>query len=372
MIRAWRLRKKIIWGMGGLLLLNGMGGIVVSRQVARQIRTSLPAGTTVGAVRRSFPFGIVLDRLSIPDSTKKNPFFLQADRVVFQIPWWGLLARPLPAKVTLVRPHLKIGSENINLLVGGMEANPGDWILSPFRGVDRSPQGQGPADQRPVFQNVPFIPFGLSIIDGRVDVIEQEIRKDHPIFIADHVDLSMELTVVFMEPTIHLVCRGDFVTEDGGKVGFQDVEVNCQPRKKAMEGSFRLRHERLGDFRNLYQYAPRPIFIEGGIADFSMKFKLTDGKHVKMTAHTLVRNLDLSGKVGEVSWADIMHAVEDPDRVYEWTVPAEGDLGDPTFNPHDYVLSEVEWKMKEKAAARGLKIPGQMFFYADTPAADER
>ncbi len=372
MIRGWSLRKKILWGMGGLLLLNGIGGIVVSRQAARQIRTPLPAGTKVGAVRWSFPFGIVLDRLSIPDSTKKNPFLLEADQVVLQIPWWGLLARPLPAKVTLMRPHLKIGSENISLLVGGMEADPNDWILSPFREVDRSPRGKGSSAQRPVFRNVPFIPFGLNIINGRVDVIEEEIRKDHPVFIADHVDLSMELTAVFMEPTIHLVCRGDFVVEDGTKVGFQDVEVSCQPRRKMMEGSFRLRHERLGDFRNLYQYAPRPIFIEGGIADFSMKFELTAGKRVKMAVHTLVQNLDLSGKVGEVSWPDIMHAVEDPGRVYEWTVPAEGDLSDPTFNPHDHVLSEVEWKMKEKAASRGLKIPGQMFFYADTPAADER
>ena len=138
-----------------------------------------------------------------------------------------------------------------------------------------------------------------------------------------------------------------------------------------MEGSFRLRHERLQDFRNLYQYAPRPIFMEGGIADFTMQFAMTGGAHLKLTARTLVQNLDLVGKVGEVSWAEIMHAVEEENRIYEWTVTVEGDLSDPAFNPHDNVLDEVEWKMKEKAASRGLKIPDQMFFYADTPGVDE-
>jgi hypothetical protein len=223
----------------------------------------------------------------------------------------------------------------------------------------------------PVLGNVPFIPFGLKVINGRVDVIEQEIRKGQPVFIADHVDLTLELTAALIEPTIALVSRGDFVTETGDLIGKQEVEIRCQPRKKAMEGTFRLRHERLQDFKNLYQYAPRPIFIEGGIADFTMQFALAEGSRLKLTARTLVQNLDLEGKVGEVSWGHIMRAVEDNDRIYEWTVTTEGDLSDPAFNPHDTVLGEVESKMKEKAASRGLKIPDQMFFYADTPGADE-
>ena len=359
MMRDWRLRKKIIGVAGCLLLINGIGGIIISRQVARQIRTYLPAGTTIGHVRWSFPFSIVLDRLSVPDSSGKNPFLLRVDRAVLEIPWWGMLARPLPAKVTLTQPHLKIGSDNINLLIGGMEVDPNDWILRPFKGMDRSS----------LFRRVPFIPYGLNVNNARVEVIEEEIRKGHPVFIADHVNLSLELTAILAEPAIRLISHGDFVTESGEKIGFQEVDFRCHPRKKAMEGSIRLRQERLGDFRNLYQYAPRPIFIEGGIADFSIQFALTNGKHLKMTAHTLVQNLDLEGKVGEVSWADIMHAVEDRNRIYEWTVPAEGEMDDPAFNPHDHVLSEVEWKMKEKAASRGLKIPGQMFFYADSKSA---
>ncbi len=49
----------------------------------------------------------------------------------------------------------------------------------------------------------------------------------------------------------------------------------------------------------------------------------------------------------------------------------QGRLDDPNFDPHDYVLSVVEWDMKERAAERGVKVPGQMFFYADTPEADD-
>ena len=368
MIRDWSLRKKIISGVAGFLLLNAVMGVLLSRQVARQFKTYLPPGTTVGSVGWSPPFGVILDKLSIPDSTGKNPFLLQANQVTLQIPWWGLLARPFPAKVILVRPHLKIGSENIDLLVGGLEADPHDWVLTSFLGVDRK---EAASAEGLVLGKIPFVPFGIKVINGRVDVIEQEIRAEAPVFIADHVNLLLELTTTLIEPTIHLVSKGDFVTESGELIGKQEAELRYQPRTKAIEGSLRLRHERLGNFRNLYQYAPRPIFIEGGIADFSMKFALTGGKHVKMTVHTLVQNLDLTGKVGEVSWADILRAVEDENRIYEWTVPAEGDLDDPAFSPHDHVLREVEWKMKEKAASRGLGIPGQMFFYADTPAADE-
>ncbi|MDO8730018.1 MAG: hypothetical protein Q7J69_02370 [Candidatus Omnitrophota bacterium] len=355
MIRDWRLRKKIAFGVIGLLFLNTAVGVFLSWQVARQFKTTLPPGSTVGSVVWSPPFGVMLEMLSIPDSSGKNPFLLQADRVTLQIPWWGLLARPFPAKVIMVRPHLKVGSENIDLLVGGLEDDPHDWVLTSF--------------ENPVLGKIPFVPFGIQVINGRVDVIEQEIRAEAPVFIADHVNLSLELTATGIEPTIHLVSKGDFVTESGELIGKQEVELRYQPRVKAIEGNLRLRHERLGDFRNLYQYAPRPIFIEGGIADFSMKFALIGGKHVKMTVHTLVQNLDLTGKVGEVSWADILHAVEDENRIYEWTVPAEGDLDDPAFSPHDHVLREVEWKMKEKAASRGLGIPEQMFFYADTPEA---
>ena len=372
-LRDFSLRKKIAWGIAGLLLLNAVAGLFLSWQVTRQFKTYLPPGTEVAHVGWSPPFGVVLEKLSIPDSTAKNPFLLKAERVTLQIPWWGLLARPIPAKVIFVRPELMVGSENIDLLVGGMEADPNDWILTPFLGADRKGAGKGNAmKDSPVLSNVPFIPFGVKVIDGRVDVVEREIRAEEPVFIADHVSLSLEMTAVLVEPTIRLQSKGDFVTGDGRKIGWQEVEIDCQPRKKAMEGKFRLRHERLGDFKNLYQYAPRPVFIRGGIADFTMEFKLTGGDHVALTAHTLVQNLDLDGKVGNVSWADIMHAVEDGNRVYEWTVPTEGNLSDPAFNPHDYVLSQVEWKMKEKAGSRGLKIPGQMFFYADTPGTDER
>ena len=366
-----KLLKILGWGVAGLLLLNAVAGLFLSWQVARQFKTTLPPGTEAAHVGWSPPFGVVLDKLSIPDSTGKNPFLLQADRVTLQIPWWGLLARPIPAKVIFVRPHLMIGSGNIDLLIGGMEANPNDWILTPFLGMDRKGAAKGNAmEGSPVLGNVPFIPFGLKVINGRVDVIEREIRAEAPVFIADHVALTLELTAVMIEPTIRLLSRGDFVTEAGEVIGKQEADIRCQPRKKAMEGTLRLRHERLRDFKNLYQYAPRPIFLEGGIADFTMQFALTNGSHLKLTAHTLVQNLDLNGKVGEVTWTQIMHAVEDENRIYEWTVPVEGDLNDPAFNPHDTVLSEVEAEMKEKAASRGLKIPDQMFFYADTPGTD--
>jgi len=365
--------KRIFWKCVGLVLaalalFQVVGGAVVATVALRQMREYLPEGTRFDRAAWSWPIGLRIAGLTVPDPAKKFPFFLQVREMVLQVPVWGLLARPLPVRATLERPHLKVGSENIDFLIGQTERQPEDWMLIPFMGLEEEEkEKEGVPQEEPFFRRLPFIPFGVHIREGRVDVIEEEIRTGQPVFVTDHVNLSLALRGVGAEPVIELKGGGDFVTQEGKKIGFHSVEIRCMPRTRSMEGTMRLRYEQMGDMRNLYQQAPRPVLIEGGIADFSMQFALKDGRHAKLTASCLVQNLDLSGLAGDgVPWADIMHAVEDEDRVYQWTVTTEGDLTDPRFNPHDYVLSEVEWRMKEKAASRGLKIPGPMFFYADT------
>ena len=367
-----RRRRILRWALILLAIfvpLNVGLGTATSFWMVHKLREGALPGVKLGPAHWSFPIGMTVYGVRLPDPTSKNDFLLQADRVTFQVPLWGVLVRPLPVKIILQNPHLKIGSENINLLIGGMSSDPTDWFMAPFRGISKE-GSEGLPSEGPL-SKLPFLPFGLRVSEGRVDVIEPDIRAGQPVFIAGHVNLSMELTSLLFEPTIRLRSQGDFITPSGEVIGKEEVDMTAQPRKLSLEGVLRLRHERLGDFRNIYQYAPRPVFIENGIADFSMRFTLTQGNHVRLTASTLVQNLDLNGMVGDVRWADIMHAVEDEHRIYQWTVSTEGNLDDPAFNPHDYVLSEVEWKMKEKAASRGVEIREQMFFYADSPDAEE-
>ncbi len=361
--------KWVLFFLAVAIPLNIALGSAASFWVMRKLRKGALPGITLGPAHWTFPVGMTVYGVSIPDPNKKEDFLLKVDRVTFQVPWWGILVRPLPVEITLHSPHLRIGSENASSMVGEMASDPEDWFMAPFRGIsegdDKGGTSAGPLGHLPV------LPVGLRVLNGRVDVIEPEIRAEAPVFIAGNVNLTLELTAVVIEPAIRLRSHGDFVTPAGEVIGKQEVDIVAKPRKMSMEGSIRLRHERLGDFRNLYQYAPRPVYLEGGIADFLMKFALTDGRHVRMTASTLVQNLDLNGRVGDVSWAEIMHAVEDEGRIYQWEVSTEGNLDDPAFNPHDYILDEVEWKMKEKAASRGVRIPEQMFFYADNPGPEE-
>ena len=349
--------------------LNIAFGAAASFWVIQKLRNGALPGVKFSSVRWNFPVGVAVYGITIPDPSGLQDFLLRVDRVTLQVPWWGVLVWPMPVRIVFQNPYLKVGSENANALIGEMASDPEDWFKAPFRGISQGGRVDGRV--RSFSGILPILPVGIRVLNGRLDAIEPEIRSGLPVFTAANVDLSLELVAAGLEPAIRLRSHGDFVSPDGQVIGKQEVDILAKPRRMGLQGSIRLRHEHLGDFRNLYQYAPRPLYIDGGIADFLLQFTVTDGRHVRMTASTLVQNLDLSGMVQDVSWAAIMHAVEDENRVYRWSVSTEGDLDNPAFNPHDYVLDEVEWKMKEKAASRGLEIPGQMFFYADTPGVDE-
>lgn len=354
-----------------LLLLAAAGWIAdkgLSRMADRMVRQRIPPGSAVGSVRWEWPVGLSIYDLTLPDPAEQASFLLKVKRARFQVPIWGLLIRPMPARMTLWSAHVQMHSGNIDPVVRGMGLKPQRWLPVPL--WDNS--GEGQAFSLAALPRIPFAPMGIEIIDGRLDAGEQEIRKDHPVFIADQIHLVVGLQGLLQEPVLTLEGSGRFVSEEGESVGLQSMQGTLYPRKKQMKGTLRLRHERLGDFRGIYKHAPSPLIIENGMADSTLMGELTDGVHLKLTARCLVQNLDMTGKVGEVSWAQIMRAVEDEHRFYEWEVHMEGEVGDPAFNPHDRILREVEYLMKEKAASRGLKISGQMFFYADTPVAADR
>ncbi len=362
--RRWVKRLALI--LGGLFCLYLAAGQIIGPWAVRSYIKNQPAGrVAIDSVRSVWPLGVTIENLRVADPVGKLEFLIKVPRATFRIPWWGGLVRPIPVQITLESPHMKVSAENVTHLAGGMKVRSQEWFAMPFEGMETEEKPGEP--ERPTF----FLPIGIRATNGRVDVIDESMREGQPVFVADRVQLSLGLTAVTGNPTVRLTSRGDFVTREGKPIGFLDVWIEARPTSRSMQGRMRFRHEQLGDFYNLYQYAPRQVWIEGGIADFRMEFTLTNGSQVDFTAGCLVQNLDLKGQVeGGVSWADIMHAVEDEERKYEWEVRIAGTLGDPAFDPHDYVLSVVELDMKERAAARGIRVPGQMFFYADTPEAE--
>jgi len=343
----------------GLLLTVGVGNWMVSRMVVR-LQEALPFSSSTGSVSWKFPFGVTIRDLNIPDPKGIRPFFFKAKTVEMRVPWWGLLIRPLPVKLALDSPHLVVGSDNAAALIGSVSVHPLEWLYIPSTGLLGVSTEEGKEPVPP-----PIAPLEIRVKNGRVDVIEPELRADAPLFMLDHVEMTMGLANLLKDPTLQLRSYGYFVTQEREIIGVHQISLNAQPLKKYLDGFIRLRHEQLEDFRDLYAHSPSPIYINGGMTDFVTHFKVTEGRHLKFTARCLVQGLDLDAMVGPVSFAEIMHAVEDDRRRYEWTVEVEGNLDEPGWDPHDYLLSEVEYQMKELAASRGVRIPVRMFFYSD-------
>lgn len=321
-------------------------------------------GIQVASGRWHWPFGLTFEKVNIPDPTGSQPFFLKADSITLRVPFWGfpvwMASGTLPAKVTVVKPVLRADSQNAGKLIASVSVHPLDWLYIPSGGVLET-GGPGPEG----IPTPPVAPLELIVVGGRAEVWEEEIREGKPLFIVDHVHARLAAEALLGKPVLAVESYGHFVTEAGDLVGMHHIAIRARPLEKYVEGSLRIRHEQLEDFRNLYAHAPYPIYIEGGLTDFITTFRVTEGRNLWFRASTMVDHLDLSARVGEVSFADIMHAVEDENRRYRWVFEVAGDLSDPTFDPHDRILREVELEMKELAAARGLKVEAPLFFYSD-------
>lgn len=350
MIRRLATAFVILW------VLQWGAGWALSRWARRGLLETLPKGTQIGSVRWRWPIGIRIQHLVLPDPAEEREFLLKLRQGDFDIPIWAAWIHPTPVRMRLYSPHVQMHSGNLYPVVQGIGLPSQQWLPVPLWEMEET--------HAPPF---PFVPLSLEILDGRLDAFGREIRAEVPVFTAAHVHLKIGLGVAGSEPVLNLKGGGQFVSEKEEVIGLQEMSATLYPQRRSGKGFLRLRHERLGDFQKIYEYAPRPILIDSGMADTTLEGEIIDGRHLKLTARCLVENLDMRGDVGGVPWGQIMHAVEDEGRRYEWQVHVEGDTDDPHFNPHDHILREVEFLMKEKATSRGLAIQEQMFFYADTP-----
>lgn len=339
-----------------LLVVQWAAGLGLARLARRNLLRVLPEGTQVGTVQWRWPIGIRVHDLVLPDPAAERPFLLKVQQADFGIPVWLAWVRPIPVRMVLRSPHVQLHTGNLYPVIQGIGLPSQLWLPVPMWEMEK-PEG-------PPF---PYAPVSLEILNGRLDAFAEQIQAGRPAFSAAHVNLKVGLSVQGREPVLTLSGSGHFVSETDQIIGMHSMSATLNPQKRRGTGFLRLRHERLGDFQKIYEYAPRPIWIDSGTADVVLMGEITDGKHLRLTARCLVENLDMRGEVGSVSWGQIMNAVEDEGRRYEWVVHTEGEIDDPKFNPHDQILREVEFFMKEKAASQGLKIDGQMFFYADTP-----
>lgn len=359
-------RRRII--VFGFLLVLGLFLMMAatqkaSEQVAAQLQRHMPFPVTYGKAHWRWPVGVSIEDFTVASPTGKEPYFLRTKELTLTPPIWAIFMRPLPVTVSLDRPHLMLNDENFGHLLGKVPLPQQGWMKIP--GMEQFETQDWTSDEKESDKPFPFLLFGLDILQGRIDASSEDLRPGEPVFSLAELNLTLSASALVATPTIALESQGHFVDRNGKKLGEASAALKAQPLQGQMEGSLRLRHEQLRDFRLVYQYAPRPILIEGGTADVTIQWWLSDRNHLRLEARCLVENLDLDGMVEEVSWSQIMHAVEDPNRRYEWNASAEGRLDDRRFNPHDQILSQVEWMMKEKAAAGGLKISGQMFFYED-------
>lgn len=350
----------LILGIGAILTVAGSKA--ASAWMVSQLKRQLPFPAAYESSQWRWPFGVRIKGLSIHNPSGDGSSFLKVEELTLAVPWWGLLSRPIPIVFTFKAPHLMLNAENVNAIFDQAILHPPPWLQTPLTlGVVEQGDEEEALSVKP-----PWVaPFGFHISDGRLDVSSEQLRALQPLFSVAHIHAALEISGLLGAPTFTLQGEGRFVTQTGKPIGIASIGLKTQPRQNRMEGVLRLRHEQLEDFHLMYQYAPRPIAIEGGMADALIQWWLWDGGWLRVTARCLVRNLDLTGRVRDVSWGQILRAVEDDERTYEWAATAEGRLDDPRFNPHDQILSEVEWMMKEKAASRGLKIDGQMFFYEE-------
>ncbi len=357
--------------IGSIALVYAGMNFWAAPRLMNRLKANLPFPVEAAQVRWAWPIGICLNDVRVPDPAQEQPFIVEIKRLVVRLPVWAVFSRPLPISLEADSPHFKLTSRNIGLMSSYVRLSRTDWLeVSTDELSEEEAEGAG-APQRETQPLPSMLPIEIKFKEGVLEALDENIQSGKPIFILRHLNVSTSIEPTLPHLTVRVKGTGFFETEKGERIGLFDSDLFTRMQDGYMKGFLRLRHERLGDFRNLYTYAPRPILIEGGIADTRIEFEVENHNHLRMTARCTVQNLDMTGQVGDVSWAQIMHAVEDDQRRYTWQFTVDGNVQDPKFDPHDRVLSEVEWKMKEEASLKGLKIKEQMFFYADTPSSFE-
>ena len=367
----------ILFILGAFLAAVAAAQRTLISWVTSEIKRESPVPVNLGPVRWSYPVGVVIEGATVPNPPgSEQPHLLKVERIVLKVPIWGLFVRPIPFEALFKAPFLHVDTGSLDFI--------GELFLNQFTLPEKKPglvlSGQGLDEENPEEVEpekpergsaAPFAPSGLRITEGRIDFTDKEVRADHPVISVAHLEVRGEIAQPLLSPTIHVNVQSKLVTPDLQPTGFVTIESRFEPRLNHMEGRLQFWHDDLKELRRLYYYAPQPFFFEGGRGGPIVEWKV-NGKEVWASLRCLAENLKIDGMVGDVPWQRILDALMDSQGKIDVAVSARGRLGDPAFDIHDRILSELDWAVKERAAARGVQVPTRIFFGLDkSPSAEE-
>ena len=353
-----RLRL-ILGGVAGLLLLFVLFTawrlpVLLTEQLTQNLPLTVaePAHwtgflqVTVGGVEMPHPDG------------GRRPPVIKIKSATVRVPAWALVLRPMPVELELEAPRVTLDAQLGDTLLQQVDFMPmGDAWQTPEEGR-KAAEKFSHIDAR-VF---PVVPVGLKIREGRMEVTDSKVKLKGPLYAIDHLKLDLWMSSPMQYPSVHLDMTAQFVTEEGKKIGSISAGCRAGATLKQMDGELEIWHDRLSDFRGVYQGAPEPFTFDAGSGGPVIRWEYKEGL-LKASMRSRLQDLKIGGMIGgQVPWQKLVDALTDPSGKIDITVTTEGVWGEPGFDVHSRLLSELDWAMKERAAAKGVKIPGRNFY----------
>ncbi|MDO8730019.1 MAG: hypothetical protein Q7J69_02375 [Candidatus Omnitrophota bacterium] len=301
---------------------------------------------------------LTIDNLEISNPAGDSPPVLAIRTATVRAPWWGLLLRPMPIELTLESPQITMDTQMGNTLLQQVDFLP---MGSTWQSAE---EGQRAARQFGKIEpgSIKVVPVSLKIRDGRMDIRDAQVRKDAPLYSIAHLEADLWMTSPLEYPSIHFTARAQFVTKEDKQVGFLSARCQASATLKQMEGKLEIWYDQLEDFRWVYQKAPDPFTFDGGAGGPVIRWEYKEGRF-KAGMQCRAKNLRIGGTIGgEVPWQQVLDTLADRNGEIDLTVETEGIWGDPGFDVHNRILSELDWAIKERAAAQGVRVPGRIFY----------
>jgi len=300
---------------------------------------------------------LTIDGLEIPNPEGLGPPVLTIRGVTVRAPWWGLLLRPMPIELALDSPHVTMDTQMGDTLLQQVDFLPMGSAWQSTEEGQRAARQFGKIDPG----SIKIVPVGLKIRDGRLDILDAKVRKDAPLYSIAHLEADLWMTSPLEYPSIHFTARAQFVTKEDKPVGSLSAGCQAGATLKQMEGKLEIWHDRLEDFRLIYKDAPEPFTFDGGAGGPVIRWEYRQGRF-KAGMQCRAQGLKIGGMIGGVPWQAVLDALADPNGKIDFTVETEGIWGEPGFDVHNRILSELDWAIKERASAKGVRIPKQIFY----------